>query len=448
MFPDPNSRSASLFERAKKTLPGGLTRFPAKMDPYPVYIDDASGCHFIDADGEERIDFINNFSSLIHGHAHPEIVEVIREQVGKVSCSILPSEHELRLSELIVERMPGVDKVRFLNTGTEAVMVALKVARAHTGRGKIMKMEGGYHGQVAEMEMSFITTPDNWGKIEEPNRVHFSAGTIKAYEDSVIVGSINRTEVTRNLIRKYANEMAAVILDPFPSHMNFIDPDHKFLQMLREETEKLGIVLIFDEVYSARLSYSGAQGRAGVTPDLTVMGKIFGGGLPIGVVGGSNEVMKEFTDTDSIGIPRVFQGGTFSANPLSMVAGYTAMKLMTSEAYAQLDRQGERLREGLRTAAENAGIPVQVMGAASLTGLVLASEPFDSYRELMYACGPQHRVRMGTFHKHLLNEGVLISPQGVFVGSMPMTNNDIDFTVAAAEQAFLKLLEEERRVTG
>lgn len=440
MFPDPASRSARLFEQATQVMPGGGTRHPVMFPPYLIYAASARGCHVTDVDGIERIDFINNYSCQIHGHAHPEIVKVIGEQAANITSAILPTESELDLATLLRDRVPAIDKVRFCNSGTEAVMIAVKAARAHTGRSRILKMEGGYHGQYPELETSFYVFADRWGPLEEPSRVAFSEGTPPALLENVVVAPFNRTEITRALIRKYASELAAIIIDPLPSRMQFIAASDEFLRMLREESTRLGIVLIFDEVFSFRAGYHGAQGHFGVTPDLVTLGKIIGGGLPIGAVGGSDSVMSVFCSPGPNKLPRVFHGGTFTANPMSMAAGYTAMKLMTPESFAHLHSRGERLRQGLRAAADKAHLPVRVMGEGSLTAIAFTEKSFDSYRDMIVAGGPRHAERMSAFHRAMLNRGVLISPQGAFVGSTPMTDEVIDATVAAAEQSFRLLV--------
>jgi glutamate-1-semialdehyde 2,1-aminomutase len=404
--------------------------------PYPLYAATAHGCRVVDVDGVERIDFINNFSSQIHGHAHPEIARAVEAQLGHFTSSIMPTESEIRLAELLRARAPGLERLRFCNSGTEALMIAAKVARAHTGRPGLMKLEGAYHGQYPELEVSVGADPASWGPLEEPAPVPFGAGVPPGLYQHVVIGVQNREEITRALIRKYADRLAAVFVDPLPSRMQFAGPTAEFLQALREECDRHGILLVFDEVYAFRAGYRGAQGRVGVTPDLTTLGKIIGGGFAVGAVGGRADVMSVFARTTVKGWPMVQQGGTFTANPITMHAGLRALELLTPEAFERLESQGNRLRAGLRAAAQRAGLPVQVYGAASLSGVALCREPFDSYRDMVRACGPTHAARMTVFHREMLNHGVLIGPAGVFVGSTPMTDADIDATVAAAEASF------------
>lgn len=436
MFPDNESKSAKLFQRAAAAFPGGITRHPVSYPPYVIYAADARGCRIADVDGVQRIDFINNFSAQIHGHAHPVLVQVMQEQARHITSSFMPTEAEVKLAELLIERVPAIEKVRFCNTGTEAAMLAVKVARAHTGRPKILKMEGGYHGQYPELETSWFSFPDNWGPLSEPNKVAFGESTPESITEHMVIAPINRTDITRALIRKHAADLAAVIIDPMPSHMRFIHANAEYLSMLREETARLGIVLIFDEVFSFRVGYHGAQGFFGVTPDIVVLGKIIGGGLPIGAVGGSDSVMSVFTSPRANGFPKVFAGGTFTANPMSMAAGLAGMQLLTREVYADLHAKGERLRNGLRGVAQGAGVPATVLGEGSLTAVALTDQPFDSYRDMVIACGPKQREHSLMLHRALLNAGVFVSAQVQFIGSTPMMDADIDSTIAAAEQAF------------
>lgn len=439
MFPDARSRSAGLFGRAGHVMPGGTTRHPPMFPPYPLYAASAHGCRVVDVDGIERIDFINNFSSQIHGHSHPEIVRVVEGQLRQFTSSIMPTESEIRLAELLCARLPGVEQVRFGNSGTEAVMTAAKVARAHTGRPRIMKLEGAYHGQYPELEASVGADPSNWGPEDEPNPVPFAHGSPPGLYQHVVIGAMNRPDITRALVRKYADSLAAVVVDPLPSRTQFVRPTREFLQMLRDECDRHGILLVFDEVYSFRAGFHGAQGRYGVTPDVTTLGKIIGGGFPVGAVGGRAEVMSVFSTPSPRGWPKVYQGGTFTANPVTMAAGRCALEMLTPDVFARLDAQGDRLRAGLRRVAERSGLPVQVCGDSSLTGIAFCHEPFDSYRTMVLACGPSHREQLLAFHREMLNRGVLLAPGGVFVGSTPMTDADIDATVEAAGHAFAAL---------
>jgi len=431
-----SSRSQAIFTRAQAVMPSGYTRHLAVTKPHPQYAALGQGCWITDVDGQRKIDFLNNFASLIHGHAHPAITALIAEQAGRLLCTVLPTEWEVKLAELLVERIPSVEKVRFMNTGTEVVMLAVKVARAATGRSKVAKMEGGYHGQYDLIEASFQPPPSRWGDPARPTAVAHSAGTPQSLLDELVLLPVNDIENSRARLREEARDLAAVIIDPNRLQMNLVEPRHDYLAMLREETERLGIVLIFDEVFCLRTGYHGTQGLLGVTPDLTTMGKIIGGGLPIGALGGKSSLMAVF-DVDG-GEPKVHQSGTFSANPLSTAAGHTGMTLMTRDAFDDLAAKGQRLRDGMTKALHDLKVTGRVEGRASLSSLLLTDRPTGTYRELAAVMAAGLSAKMQALQKALVAEGVL-TMRGGFIGSTPMTNDDIDFTVDAVRRALVAM---------
>jgi len=404
--------------------------------PYPIYADHAEGCWITDVDGNRYIDFVNNFTALIHGHGRKEIVDVVSSQAHKLMSAILPCEAELKLAELLQERVPGIELVRFMNSGTEAVMIAVKAARAYTQRSKIAKMEGGYHGQYDLIEISHRPPPDKWGPADRPASVGHQFATPQSLLDEVVVMPTNDIETTRRLIRENASELAAVLIDPYRIHLGNIQPTVEYLQMLREETSKHGIVLIFDEVMCLRVGYHGRQGQVGITPDLTTMGKIIGGGLPVGGLGGTREMMSVF-ELDGMDV-KIKHSGTFTANGMSMAAGYAGMSLLTPEVFAEMDRQGNHLREGLNAAIKEAGLSAHAVGEGSLSSVALTNKPVQNFRELAAMFTPEFLQRSMALQHTLLNEGVL-TMRGMFVASTPMTDDDIDFTIEAAGKAFHKL---------
>ena len=430
------SRSAALFAEACEVMPSGYTRHMVVTRPYPQYAAYGEGCHIVDVDGNRTIDFVNNFTALIHGHARREIVEIVAAQAGRLFSAILPTEWEVKLARLLVERIPGVEKVRFTNTGTEAVMIAVKAARAHTGKPKIAKVEGGYHGQFDLIEASFQPRPDQWGDPARPTVVAHNAGTPQSLLDELVLLPVNDIENSRAQLRALAGQLAAVLIDPSRIQLGMIEPRPDYLAMLREETAKLGIVLIFDEVISLRHGYHGTQGLLGITPDLTTMGKIIGGGMPIGALGGTDECMAVFAIES--GEPKVKHSGTFTANPLSMATGYTGMALLTPEAFDDLAAKGQRLREGLERVRCDLGIVGRVEGRGSFSSLLLTDQPITNYRQLATVMGSGLLERMQAYQKLLLAEGVF-TMRGGFVGSTPMTNDDIDFTIEAVRRALTRL---------
>ena len=444
-YPDPESRSATLFERAQHVMPSGYTRHMAVSPPYPIYADHAEGCWITDVDGNRYIDFVNNFTALIHGHGRQEILDVVTGQANRLMSAIMPCEAEIQLAELLCDRISGIERVRFMNSGTEAVMIAVKAARAYTEKTRIAKMEGGYHGQYDLIEPSHRPSPDQWGPVEAPNAVPHQHGTPQSLLDEVLVLPINDVENSRQLLRRHASELAAVLIDPYRIHLGNIEPDQDYLEMLREETRALGIVLIFDEVMCLRVGYHGRQGQVGISPDLTTMGKIIGGGLPIGGLGGSREVMSVF-ELDGMDA-KVKHSGTFTANGMSMATGFVGMSLLTPEVFAELDARGEQLREGLNQLISDRRLDAHVVGEGSLSGIMLNARPARNFRELAALWTPEFNTRTMALQRALLNEGVL-TLRGMLVGSTPMTDEDIAFTIEAAGRAFDAMGGSELAATG
>lgn len=436
------SKSEIHFQNAKRVLVDGYAR-PIVMEPYPEYIDRGKGCWIWGVDGNRWLDCANNFTALIHGHCHPEIVSAVREQIAKSSCSTMPSDIEIKLAEIIVDRMPSIEKVRFYNTGTEAVMLSVKMARALTGRSRVAKIEGGYHGQYDLIEASFKPSPDAWGDPKRPNTVAHAPGTPESLLRELLVIPCNDIESSQALIAEHANDLAAVIVCPTQVQMGFGQPTVEFLKMLRDETRKHGILLIFDEVVSLRDGIGGRQGTVGVFPDITVMGKIVGGGLPIGVVGGSDEVMSLFTIAGDH--TRIAHSSTFAANPATMAAGYQSMKLLTEEVFESLHSLTDRLCEGVNSAMAEAGVRGRMEkycgGAAKL---MLSDRVIHNYRDLHAYFEEVGTDNIGLLQQAYFEEGIL-APRLSFILSTPMTAAEVDFIVDASSRA---LVNYKKRVGG
>jgi glutamate-1-semialdehyde 2,1-aminomutase len=422
----PNSASARLYDRALKVLPGGNSRHTVFFPPHPLYAVRAEGATVWDADGTPRLDLINNYSALIHGHNHPDIVEAVKAQAERLLSIAMPTEEEVILAELVCERLPGVEQLRFGNSGTEGVMYTLKAARAFTGRRIIAKIEGAYHGSDDTVTVSVNPDPAKWGEADAPASVA-PAGTSPGVAGDTLVLPMNDVDIGRALLRAHADDLAGVILDPLVKNLGYEPASPEFVAMLREETTRAGAMLIFDEVYSFRLGYHGAQGALGVTPDLTALGKVIGGGLPIGAVGGRADIMTALFDPRA-GRPRLSHGGTFNANPLTMAAGAAAMRLFDRAAFERLSALGDRLRAGLREAIKLAGVPATVKGAASMTSLFHIETPTVTYRDVQAAmrANPSARIRAEQFFNYLLDHGVIVGASGFFVLSTALTEADID----------------------
>lgn len=439
VFLDPKSRSARLYEEASRYIPGGTSKANAFFRPYPFYAGFGRGCHFVDADGVDRLDFLNNFTALIHGHADPETMAAVSDQLARGSAFSASCEEEIELARLLVERVPSVEKIRFFNSGTEAVMMAVKAARAFTGKHKLAKFEGAYHGYYDYVQVSYASSAPHWGPREEPRSLPSSDGLAPSVMEDVVVLPYNDREAAERILSKHKDELAALIVDPLSNRMGFVPPREGFLTYLRELTRALGIVLIFDEVISFRISYSGAQGFYGVEPDLTAFGKIIGGGFPVGATGGKAEIMEVFDPSG--GKLRVACGGTFSGNPVSMTAGLATMRQLTPQAYERLAALGARLRARANEIYAATRFPGQVTGEGSLFRLVPVSGELVDYRDVVpdaVSAAAWSRLFLA-----LLDEGIIVNPNGLGALSTPMGEDEVDTFVLALERAIAKVQAED-----
>ena len=434
-YPDPDSRSAGLYRRASQVLAGGSTRLTTFFPPYPIYAVSGSGSRVTDADGVERVDCLNNYMTLIHGHAHPDVVEAITEQVRRGSCFAMPTEREIELAEIIAGRVESVETMRFCNSGSEAVLIAIKAARAHTGRPMIAKCEGAYHGCYDPVEVSLSSSPQSWGAPEEPAKVPYTVGLPEKVMEDVVVLPYNDVDASRTLIERHADRLATIVVDPVPTRVGCIPMLREYAQMVREVATRHGIVLVFDEVASFRVRYRGAQSMVGVTPDLTTFGKIIGGGLPVGAVGGRREVMAVFDPAG--GRPRASHGGTFNANPATMAGGAAAMRLLTEDALEALNRRGDRARARIDAAFDAAGVSGQTTGAGSLVMVHFNRRKLVGYRDAH--AGADAARRMGVLHKALLNRGFIIGAGGLLAISTANTDQEIDDLADAIEDSLREM---------
>jgi glutamate-1-semialdehyde 2,1-aminomutase len=429
-YPEDAVRSQALYERAKKSLPGGNTRTTVYHAPFPVYAVRGEGCRVFDADGVARIDCINNFTSMIHGHAHPAITRAIASQAALGTAFGMPTESEIVLAETLCARVASIEQVRFTNSGTEAVMMAIKTARAFTGRPKLAKCEGAYHGSYDYAEISLDTPPEQWSA-NDPKSVAFSKGTPESVLADVVPIPFNDVAASTELIRRHGAELGAILVDPMPNRGGLVPADRDYLSSLRAVADEVGAVLIFDEVITFRLGFNGAQAKFGVTPDLTVLGKIIGGGFPVGAVGGNRNVMSVFDPTR--GKPALPHGGTFSANPMTMGAGQVSMTLLDHDAFVHLDRIGDKVRAGIDRAFENVGMIGRTTGMGSLLRVHFTDRTIRDYRSA-YA-RPDEARKLAAFHRALINRGIVAANNGLMALSTTMTEADADEIVAACEAA-------------
>jgi glutamate-1-semialdehyde 2,1-aminomutase len=429
-----HSCSRELYKRASSVMPGGNTRHSIAMAPYPIYAASGSGCRVTDVDGDERIDFLNNYTSLILGHADPRVTSCVQQRVARGTAFTMPAPEDVELAELLAARVPYVDQIRFCNSGSEAVMLAIKAARAFTGRHKIAKFEGAYHGIYDYVEVSEGPAADEWGEAQAPRSVT-EPGTPPSVAADVVILPWNGFEECRHLIARHKDDLAAVLVDPMPLGVGMIAPRQGFLDLLREETARHGILLVADEVLNFRISFHGAAHAFGIAPDLASFGKIIGGGFPVGGVGGSRRVMSVFDHTGSL---KVHHGGTFNANPVTMTAGLETMRQMTPEAFDRLNSLGDYIRGRLMRMFHDCGLAGQVCGRASMFVAHLNGGELVDYRSLrsFSRTSPAY----GKLCHEMLERGIIISPRGVFgCLSTPMGEPEADAFVDALDNSIRQL---------
>ena len=433
MWPDQNTQSYALTERARRVFAGGSTRLLAWLDPYPIYLSRGEGAYVHDVDGNPYFDLTNNFASLIHGHAHPRIVAAVTERVTLGTCFTLPTPADVELAELLLQRLEGADKIRFLNSGTEAVMMAIRAARAYTGRPMIAKVEGAYHGMYDHAEISLDSNPDTWG--QTPKSVSYSHGTPEAVLADTLILPFNDVEGAEAALKEHADRLAGVLIDPVPATCGMIPATPEYLAMLRRLCDELGAVLIFDEVVSFRYGYQGAQGVFGGDPDLTTIAKIIGGGFPVGAIAGKAEVMAVFDH--SHGKPLAPASGTFSANPVSMVAGKASMEMLDPEAFAHLQRLGDHARDMIGQAIRDSGFVGQVTGVGSNFLIHPHVRHITDYRSAWRA--PAEHKRMKALQHGMLKQGVFMAGTGSGFISTVTATKDLDHFGAALAKVMADL---------
>jgi glutamate-1-semialdehyde 2,1-aminomutase len=419
-------QSRAVFEEARRYLPGGVNspvRSFRGVGGDPLVIASAAGSRLTDADGNAYLDYCGSWGPAILGHAHPAIVDAVREAAGRGLSFGAATEAEVELAKLVCEAVPSIEMVRFVNSGTEATMSALRLARAFTGRSKIVKFEGCYHGHAdgllvqAGSGVATLSLPD-------------SAGVPAAYAAETLVCPFNDPAAIEALFERHGNEIAALIVEPVPANMGVVPPAAGFLDLLRRLCSDAGALLVFDEVITGfRVALGGYQSVCGVTPDLTCLGKIVGGGMPVGAYGGRREIMELVAP-----LGPVYQAGTLSGNPLAMAAGLATLRLIAAPGfYDNLELKARRLAEGLLAAAEQAEVPVQLNRVASLLTVFFSDAPVTDYASARAASSE----RFARFFHALLDAGVYFPPsqfEAAFV-SAAHSDADLDATIEAARQA-------------
>ncbi len=437
-MPDPTStesRSAALYERARKVMPGGCSRNTVLRKPQPLYAENGTGCYVTDVEGVRRIDFANNVASLIHGHAYPPVVEAVAAQLRKGTAFTLATEVEIKFAEHMCGRNAGFENIRFVNSGTEAVMGCLKAARAYTGRPKIAKTEGAYHGQYDYAEVSQTANPDNWGDANSPASVPVAYGTPESALHDVIVIPFNQPERAIAILNRHANALACVLLDLMPHRVGLVPASQEFVRAIYDWTRENDVLMVCDEVITFRSNYGGAQEWFDVQPDLVAMGKMIGGGFPVGALAGRQEVMGVM---DPLAEKVLFpHAGTFSANPVTMTAGLVSMSLFNKTAVEKLNRLGEKARSSIFEAIRIADIPACVTGGGSLFRIHMQAEIPTTYRAAYMTAKESKMIQ--ALLDHLLDNGIIMINSCSGALSTVMTEREIDILVETLLAGFRKI---------
>jgi glutamate-1-semialdehyde 2,1-aminomutase len=420
--------SATLAERARAVMPGGDTRTVAFHAPYPLTVERGSGCVFVDVDGNEYIDVLNNYTSLIHGHAHPAITAAVTAQLPKGTVYATAIAAQAQLAGMLCNRVASVDLVRFTNSGTEATMNAVRAARAFTGRDLVVKMEGGYHGTYDDFEVSVHPALTGAGPVDAPTPTIDARGVPRNTVDNILVTPFNNIPAIERIIAARGGEIAAVIVEPVMGSAGMIPAEPAFLQALRQLTEANGILLIFDEVMTFRLEAGGVQEHYGIRPDLTSFAKIIGGGFPVGAFGGRAEIMSMF---DPSSPNPVWQSGTFNGNAITMVAGIAAMEHYGADEVSRINALGGLLRSGIDEALAARGIAGKVTGYGSFANIHFVDGPVRNYRDA--AAGNQQLKRQ--LHLAMLLEGVFCAPRLMFSMSTAMNESVVEEVLNRLERA-------------
>ncbi|MGM0940397.1 MAG: glutamate-1-semialdehyde 2,1-aminomutase [Bacillota bacterium] len=423
------TKSSDAYKEAVDLMPGGVNspvRAFKSVGMSPIFMQSGKGSKMKDIDGNEYIDYVLSWGPLILGHADDRVVEKLKQVAEKGTSFGAPTLVENELAQLVIDRVPSIEMVRMVNSGTEATMSALRVARGYTGRDKILKFEGNYHGHGDSLLIKAGSGVATLGLPDSP-------GVPKSIAQNTITVPYNDLESTRYAFEQFGDDIAAVIVEPVSGNMGVVPPRNNFLQELRTITENNGTVLIFDEVMTGfRVDYHCAQGHFAVTPDMTCLGKVIGGGLPVGAYGGKREIMEKVAPTGTI-----YQAGTLSGNPLAMTAGIETLKALTNETYVEINKKVDQLVEGFTQAATKYNIPLHINRAGSMVGVFFTNEDVTNF-----ATAQTSNLDYFTqYYKGMIEEGIFLPPsqfEGLFL-STAHTDEDIEKTINAIHTVFSKI---------
>ena len=419
-------RSQNLHQRAEKVMPGGDTRSVTFIEPYPTYVDSAHGAELTTVDDEILIDFLNNYTQAIHGHAPEPVVDAVTSRFAAGNGLGSPTEDAIELAEQLAGRIPSVEHIRFANSGTEATMNAIRAAMAYTGREKVVKVVGGYHGTHDTVEVA----------ISGEGREH--QGIPRSIKERVISVPFNDTDALKRTFETHGNDIACFIVEPVMGAAGMIPAQTEYLETARDVTDSSEAVLIFDEVMSSRLSLGGAQKKYDVVPDLTALGKFIGGGLPIGAFGGDEEVMAVFDPVHGT----ASHSGTFNGNPATMAGGVATPELLDRPSIEQINEHGRDIRDAISEAAADNGVAVQVTGAGSLFHIHFTDSPVTDAASAGASLEGKDEDELGReFYYAMREEGIFMAPRGMGNISTVMGDAEVETFVDAANAAFSHVAE-------
>ncbi len=434
-------RSKKMYEEAKHYLAGGVPGGARYRRPYPLYMKEARGSKFWDVDGNEYIDILCAAGAAILGHSPPSVMDAVKQQLDRGTIIQVTSEFVVELAKKITHHMPGMELIRFVGSGSEGVHIALRAARAYTGREKYAKFEGCYHGQL---DNELISGTVLGGSEDKPESVPGCAGISKSILNDTIILPWNNAETSVALIKKHAKELAAVIIEPVGGiYLGGMPTEKSFAEALRKVTEQEGIVLIFDEVITGfRLGLSGSYSVLGVIPDLRVLGKVIGGGFPVGAYGGRKDIMEKVVtppgpaEAKEVAKQKIFSSGTFSGNPVSVAAGVATLRELEKPGfYERIDACGERIRSGLRKMAMDIGLQIQVVGLRSLFSVHFSRRPVRNIRDILNS----DRETAGAFYMGLVANGVYVPEHHVAFTSGAHSDADIDKILEVSEMVLREI---------
>jgi glutamate-1-semialdehyde 2,1-aminomutase len=413
--------SRARHEQLINYIPGGATRSLSYFKPYPIHIDYGQGAYVFTHEGHKLFDVTNAYGAIVHGHGDPDVVRAVQQGIVRGSQYSTPTNGQYKLAKLLCERIPGFERVRFVNSGTEATLFALRTARAYTGKDKILKMTGGFHGThdcvAASTKKNVITAGIPHGMTQDMLEVPF-----------------NDFSALEKAVKENADQLAAVIMEPFLGAGGVVLPEPGYLEHARKVTLDNNILLIFDEIFSYRVNTGGCQKLYGVTPDLTTVGKVVGGGLPIGVFGGKKEIMNIFCheNTDK----PLYHSGTFNGYETVMQAGYAALSKYDEKAVTDINKLGEQLQKGLLKSFKANGLNIQSNHIGSLLNLHFVNEPITTAEQVLTSEEQLHTL----MHLSLLNKGIFTIPRGLFILSTIMTQKEIDHLIDKIDETLKELL--------